>query len=425
MPEKMPKSPFRDSENPENKPLSEEIRAVAGIFEFTRRLRAKSKLSDLDKPRENVSESAGDHTAMTAYLMHYFLPLVEQQDGLKLDYQKTLDMVLAHDIGEMSALPSVPGVQKDTQQRQEELESTAKIFAELPQRNGFNKTLFDAYADYLGQETRESRFARALNGLETMLYVLSRPPQLRQELVGCKGYAIEDYRDRIEPFCREFPPLEKFYTRIEHIFNQQGYFAESRKYENSIMQPETARKIFLSKAPKFTNKIKIDVNSENEKLLQLQRLKRRMRFGQPAKPETEHNDTVPEHVSSLLLLARYFVPAIKSDREQERREAISLEETVKMILVHDMPEVIRGDKISPLKTEADAIGEWDVATEIASDYAPRAGGYNEKFWETFDAYETDRIRDPFVGNAWLVKGLDVFEAQLYIFDSETRGTLSP
>ena len=151
MPEKMPDSPFRERPNPENELLSEEIRAVAGIFEFTRRLRAKSKLSDLDKPRDNVSESAGDHTAMTAYLMQYFLPLVEQQDGLKLNYEKTLDMILAHDIGEIGALPSVPSVQKDTQQRQEELEHTAKIFAQLPQRNGFNRTLFDAYAEYLGQ----------------------------------------------------------------------------------------------------------------------------------------------------------------------------------------------------------------------------------------------------------------------------------
>ena len=356
--------------------------------------------------------------------MQYFLPLVEQQDGLKLNYEKTLDMILAHDIGEIGALPSVPSVQKDTQQRQEELEHTAKIFVQLPQRNGFNRTLFDAYAEYLGQETRESRFVRALNGLETVLYVLSRPPQVRQQLVGGKGYAIEDYRDRIEPFCREFPPLEKFYTRIERIFHQRGYFAPSRVYENSIMKPETARNIFASNAPKFVNRVKIDVNSENEKLLQLQRLKRRMRFGQPAKPETEHNDTVPEHVSSLLLLARYFIPALKNDRQQDRKEVISLEETVKMILAHDMPEVIRGDKISPLKTAADTIGEWDVATEIASEHAPRAGGYNEKFWETFDAYETDRMREPFVGNAWFVKGLDVFEAQLYIFDRETREKLS-
>ena len=45
-------------------------------------------------------------------------------------------------------------------------------------------------------------------------------------------------------------------------------------------------------------------------------------------------------------------------------------------------------------------------------------GYNGEVWETFDAYETDRMREPFVGNAWFGKGLDVFEAQLYIFDRE-------
>ncbi len=424
MPEEL-KSPFREERpNPEKELISEEIRAVVGIFEFTRRLRAKSRPSDMDKPRENVSESAGDHTAMTAYLMQYFLPLVDQQEGVKLNYERTLDMVLAHDIGDIGALPSIPGVQKNTEQRQEELANTAKIFGGLPERDGYNRTLFNAYAEYLSQETREARFARALNGLETMLYVLSRPEDLRQELVGGKGYAIEDYRERIEPFCREFPPLQKFYTRIERVFHTNKYFAPSRVYENSVMRPDAAKNIFLSHAPKFTNRKKIDVNLENEKLLQLQRLKRRMRFGQPAKPEAEHNDTVPEHISSLLLLARYFVPATKNDRAQERGETLSLEETIKMILAHDMPEVIRGDKITPLKTEADAVGEWDVATEIAAEYAPRAGGYDEAFWKSFEAYEMDRTRPPFVGNAWLVKGLDVLEAQLYIFDRETRGKLS-
>lgn len=425
MAEEALKSPFRDRSEEKETPLSEEIKAVLGIFELTRRLRAKvpEDPSDTDKPRENISESAGDQTAMTAYLMHYFLPLIERE-RVGLNYEKTLDMVLAHNIGDMGGLPLIPGVQQDIEQRHEEIINTAKVFGELPRRNGFNRALFNAYAEYLGQETREARFVRALNGLETMLYVLSRPPQLRAELVGGKGYALEDYRERVEPFCREFPPLQKFYTRIERVFHGKQYFAPSRVYNNRVMRPEVARNLFVSSAPDFGDPSNLEINDENERLLRFQRLKRQLRFGQPSKPEGEHNDTVPEHISSLLLLERYFLQAIKADPRQAGKESLSLNQGTAMVLSHDMSEVIKGDVIAPLKTERHSLAEWDAAVEIATELAPRAAEFNEEFWKSFEQYEFDRDKPPFVGDSWLVKGLDVLEAQLYIFDRETRGKLS-
>lgn len=425
MMEEGPKSPFRDREIEEEVPLAEEIKAVLGIFELTRRLRAKvpDNPSDIDKPRENVSESAGDQTAMTAYLMHYFLPLVEKE-GVNLKYEKVLDMVLAHNIGEIGHTPPMPGVQQSLNERREEIINTAKLFGELPRRRGFNEELFNAYAEYLGQETRESRFVRALNGLETMMYVLSRPPELRAGLVGGKGYALEDYRERIEPFCREFPPLQKFYTRIERIFHGKKYFAPSRMYNNQVMRPDVARNLFLSSAPSFEKPEKINIKDENERLLRFQRLKRRLRFGQIPKPENEHNDTVPEHISGLLYLQRYFLPAIKADPRQKQKISLSLRDANEKILAHDMPEVIKGDVITPLKTERHSRDEWDAAVDIAEELAPRAAGFNERFWDNLQAYEYDRDKNPFIGNSWLVKSLDVFEARLYIFDPDTRGKLS-
>jgi|GEM_PF-5218966 len=424
MMEQVPKSPFRDREENEKTPLAEEIKAVLGIFELTRRLRAKIPDKDIDKPRENVSESAGDQTAMTAYLMHYFLPLV-QKEGLNLKYEKVLDMVLAHNIGDIGNTPPMPGVQLDLDQRRDEIVATAKVFDGLPQRRGFNKDLFFAYAEYLGQETQEARFVRALNGLETMLYVLSRPTdELRKSLVGGKGYALEDYRERIEPFCREFPPLRKFYVRIERIFHQRRYFAESRVYRNQVMRPEMARSLFLASAPEFKKPRKIDVRDENDRLLRLQRLKRHLRFGQETKSDEEHNDTVPEHISALLYLERYFLPAIKADPRQREKERLSLYGGNAKILAHDMPEVIRGDVIAPLKTEQHSLQEWDDAVDIAVELAPRAEAFNEAFWRHLQEYEVDRYKLPFVGDSWRVKVYDVFEAQEYIYDPRTRGKLS-
>ncbi len=203
MTEELPKSPFRERQDSAQALQSEEIRAASGVFNLTRRYRAKvpENPSDVDKPAEDINESVGDHIAMSAYLMHYFLPLLEGS-GENLDYERTFDMVLTQDIGAISNLPDLPGVQKTPEQRREEIISTAKIFDTLPKRDGFNRSLFNAYAEYLGQETREARFVGGVNGLETMLYVLSKPHNLRADLVGGKGYALEDYRERIAPFCR-------------------------------------------------------------------------------------------------------------------------------------------------------------------------------------------------------------------------------
>ncbi|MDP2649121.1 MAG: hypothetical protein Q8P19_04485 [bacterium] len=349
---------------------------------------------------------------------------MEEKGGAEFVYERTLDMVLAHNVGALSKNLSMPGVQQTLGQRREEIVSTAKIFGDLPSRGSFNKALFEAYAEYLGQETREARFTRALNGLETMLYVLSRPPNLRTQLVGGKGYAIEDYRERIEPFCREFPPIHKFYTRIERVFHGKGYFAPSRMYENSVMRPDVARNTFISSAPEFGNADIINIDEENERLLHLQRLKRQLLFGQKAKPEEEHNDTVSEHVATLLFLERYFLPIAKNDPRQVRKDRLSLDEGAGMILSHDMPEAIQGDIATHLKTESDAVNEWDTGAEIAGEFAPRASGFNDDFWRYVEKYELDRDRPPFVGNSWFVKCLDVLEAQFYIFDRETRNKLS-
>ena len=439
MPERIPGSPFRDRERTEKIPLSREVDAVTRIFEFTRRLRAKvpEDSNDVDKPRENVTESVGDHVAMNAYLMHYFLPLLEEK-GVKIDYAHTFDMVLAQSIGDIADVPSTPGIQKDLRQQEAEIISTTNVFKDLPRRNGFNRELFDAYAEYLGQETPEAQLVHALNGLETMLYVLSRPPELRKNLVGGKGYTVDDYEKRIGVFCKRegFEPLGEFYTLTERLFRQKGYFAAEKEggYKNGIMTPKEKQDLFISNKPDFRDFPDVDVNDENIRLLRLQRLKRKLRFGQPPKPSNEYHDTVPEHVAELFLLYRYFLPSIKNDIAQNQKlspylrklimNAFDLREGVEIILAHDIPEIIKGDVIAPIKTEADAVEEWDIATEIASEYAPRAGGFDEEFWNRLDKYESDRNRPPFPGIAWLIKLLDILEAQLYIFDPETREKLS-
>ena len=426
--EEMPPSPFRKRPNPEKILISEEIRAILGIYELTRRLRAKDPedSEDVDKSKEDISESVGDHTAMSAYLMHYFLPILESA-GMKLDYGKTLDMVLAHGIGDINN-PSKPGVQKTPEERRQELVTTAKVFGELPRRGGFNRQMFEAYTEYLGQETSESRFVRAVNGLETMLYVLSRPAHLRAGLVGGKGYAVEDYRDRIQSYCREFPQLLEFYKRLEPIFHwkdpktKENYFAPSREYENQIPRPDVLQNVFLSNAPDFGDPTDIDVESENARLLELYRMKRQLLFGQEPKPSTEYHDTDAEHIASALFLNRYFTPAILADQEQQGRDELSLRETTEILLAHDVPEAITGEKIVQAKTAADTVEEKIAAATIANRYAPRAGGFNQKFMFSFAKYELGKSDSPAPLNAKVAKAIDTMEGQFNLLYLKTRET---
>ena len=324
-------SPFRVRENPEKTSLSEEAKALQSLFrELTRRQRAKVPENplDVDKSPEDISESVGDHIAIGAYLLHYFWPLIEKERSKNgkgpLNYQHTLDMLLVQSIGHLGNLPSTPGVQQTPEERREEIISTAKIFGELPRRNGFGRELFNAYGEYLEENTDEARLAHALSGLATMFYVFSRPQAIGKQLVAGKGYALEDYREYIGKFCDLFPnSVGKFYTLIEKFFHKKEYFDKSREYKNQRLRPGLAKKIFTDNAPEFGDPPEVNADDENERLLRLQRLKRKLRFGQPPKPADEHHDTLGEHVASLFLDARYFLPIIAEKLTEEQRKELT------------------------------------------------------------------------------------------------------
>ncbi len=423
MPEKMPPVPFKQrAEGSETITQADEIRAVTGVFELTRRLRAKNpELNEGDKPLDDITESVGDHIAMVAYLMHYFLPLLER-DGVKLNYERTLDMVLSHDIAEASQLPHVMSIKKTAAHKRDEVLNAVQLLSTLPRREGFNADLHIAYGEYIGRDTQEARFVRALNGLETMLYVLSKPDAVRTELVKGMGYSREHYRERIGTYCEEFPALQQFYTRVERLFQINGYFDDKNPQGNGVIKPEELQSLLNSFSPTLDER-EIDADAENTALLRLYSLKRKLHFGQPPKPSTEHRDSDAEHVTLLLFLARYFVPAIQNDPNQKNREEISLRDVIELVLAHDAPEAITGDLITQMKTEDTAIAERQAADAIIDIYAPRAEGFNLRFGKRYFEYEMGKAAATTPSNATLMKALDVFEGQCNIYDPRTREKL--
>ncbi len=409
--------------------LDDEIRALTRMYTLSLRRRAKNpeKSADVDKTQEDSNESMGDHIAMSIYLLHYFLPLLEERD-VKLDYESTLDMVLAHEIAEVSDRTHVISNQKTPDIQEAEIDAAGIEFSRLPKRNGFNVKMYKAYDEYLGSESSESHFVRAIKGLETMLYIASKPPAVRNTLLKDAGYTIADYRRRIGQFCDEFPPLNEFYSRIERVFIRKGHFAEKSSYKNESMTPEAKRKILSKYASENTlDDSSINIESENEGILRLYVLNRKLRFGKDAKPKNEHFDTDTEHIAGMLFLARYFIPILKSDPAQKRRDDLSLREIIEIILAHDAPEALTGDKITGIKTHADTLQEIQAAISIAQDYAPRAGRFNMRFAAAYADYEFSKTPPPggqlTPGNATLAKMIDILQGQFNIIDPQTREKL--
>ncbi len=421
-----PISPHKIRQGQEGTAIPDEIRSMLGVFELTRRLRYKNPDNpvDIDKSRNETTESAGDHIAMVAYLMHYFLPILERK-GIKLNYEQVLDMVLTHDIAEATGSPHFIGIRKTVKEKRQEItDSFALINNKLPQRNGFNIAIGNAYSEYFQQKTPEARFVRALNGLETMLYLLSKTDDVRNQMIKENGYTLEDYQRRIGAFCEPYPPLHEFYKRIEHLFRIKNYFAPSAENkENVDVNPEEMASLLSSLAPKSESR-RLNISSENAGLLQLLALKRKLRFGHKPKPINETHDTVAEHTSSLLFLARYFLPALKADRKQKGRDSLSMRIVAETILAHDIPEAITGDVRIIDKTIKDTEKEESAAEDIAQKYAPRAEGFNELFKKRFEHYEENKQRQNLMHtNLTLVKTLDSLEALFQIFDPATRAKI--
>lgn len=98
------------------------------------------------------------------------------------------------------------------------------------------------------------------------------------------------------------------------------------------------------------------VLSEFRKIQEVFRMKQVIRYHH-ARTEVIDTESVAEHVYGMMALVDYFLPLENTNNWNYAR-------IQQMALYHDIDEILTGDKIGYLKTEADRAKEYDAQKEV-------------------------------------------------------------
>lgn len=388
----------------------------------------ESKKSNLE-----TTESVTDHLFTCSYLLEYIYPLLTQE-GININFEKTFDILLAGNIPDLNykheVVPEITLGAKTWKNL-----DMVKIVGELPKAGGFNIAMWASYVEGVLGESKEAKLAKAISGLSTMLYIQSKEDaEIQRELVAGNSFTEEMYQEKIGKFANDFPVLKDLYEDLlkkfkdkklfkisdEEVTPQKELFSpkDNSEIERSKMREQLAGLTKIVESDKKVKKPK--VFKEIMSMMSFMRLKRKTRYGNPEKSETEHRDTVGEHTYMMLILARYFLPIINENRKVKSQKEISFHDLHSCIMAHDAVEGILGDVPVVTKTDEDSMSEEKAVEILLKKYIP--DHLKERVKQMIEDYlSAKKTFKPEYGV--LTKAIDCVEAYLYLFDVETREKL--
>ena len=154
---------------------------------------------------------------------------------------------------------------------------------------------------------------------------------------------------------------------------------------------------------KVSSKERGNILKEIQKLLYVYNLNRVIRFGKK-RVEKFETQSVAEHLTNTIFLAHYF-------RDLEDREhKMDFEKVIRMILMHDMPEIENGEIINPQKTQKDRDKDMQMVDTVA-EKSPRC--IEKEIKKLYKELEGQKTKE-----AQFVHCVDKFEGQFFWFKDD-------
>ncbi len=157
-------------------------------------------------------ESTAEHTWSCLMLADFFLGL----DDHGLDRLKVYELLMYHDVVEIEAgdTPLHPNMSSEGKKEREE-KAASKLTLSLPEHQAEKfRELFD---EFEAQETKEARFAKAIDALEAGIHELDYKEDWKEwtkEFLVQKKSALFD----------DFPEIKKVFEEIVTYMESNGYF---------------------------------------------------------------------------------------------------------------------------------------------------------------------------------------------------------
>lgn len=160
----------------------------------------------------NRPESAAEHTWRATLFWMVFQDVFNKD----VDTNKVLRMLIIHDLPEI-IWGDVPHYKQTDEDRKREMESAKEAFSDLPSK--LADEYFELYKEFEEGETKEAKFAQAIDKIESQLQVLDtdlsnwKDPNLKEELLTYPDKAVmklddsqfykiwEDIKEKIK--CRK------------------------------------------------------------------------------------------------------------------------------------------------------------------------------------------------------------------------------
>lgn len=296
--------------------------SVTTIFALMHKLRNIQRKGWYDKNIKRYRvESVADHiygTQMLAYAM-------QSEFAYDIDINKVILMLAVHEIGETIIGDLTPEDMPSHLKSTYEVKTIKELLALIPNSQMLEKI----FMEFESKETKEAQFAYQIDkaecDLQARLYEQDGSfTNNYQKYTFTKSW-VEFDRERI-PFDKNFDSLLKY-----AIDNQMLIQEHSDNKIQNVISFYTA-----------TNSLK-DVQRTGEKIWQV---------------NLEHYGSIAEHIYSTQMLAIALYLVYGSN--------INITKVVNMLSIHELGEIIIGDKSSLLKNKNDRLDEWNGALKVAN-----------------------------------------------------------
>jgi putative hydrolase of HD superfamily len=160
---------------------------------------------------EKRNESSAEHTWSCLVLADYLL----SNEKTKLDRMKVLEILLYHDLVEIEAgdIP-IHHENKREKKKQKEAEALKKLAEEIPDM--IAKKFLSRFTEFEECNSPESRFAKAVDGLDAMIHELDYKEDW-------KGWSEEMLRKFYEKKCHEFQATKELFEELVKFAKENSY----------------------------------------------------------------------------------------------------------------------------------------------------------------------------------------------------------
>lgn len=151
------------------------------------------------------------------------------------------------------------------------------------------------------------------------------------------------------------------------------------------------------------------VMAEFERIREMYRLKKVIRYGQGREIPASDTESVAEHIFGLYILADYFLPL------DDPEGTMSREKIYRLITWHELDEVILGDTPTQLKTEEIESAGFDAAKQTIAALPDSLREEAQLLWEEHLAQTTPEAK--------FVKALDKLEPSFEVWGDNYKRIL--